>query len=114
MKVRLLSMGIVLAMISTLSGTSVFARAASDPLPSGEEVKASPEKAPTTKEKTREVKLKGDIAKASGRRQGGQGSAAASAITKRWAAQPFNRRENRNYRRDRRRHLRHNCDSPGQ
>lgn len=63
MKVRLLSMAIVLAMISTLSGTSVFARAASDPLPSGEEVKASPEKAPTTKEKTREVKLKGDMQK---------------------------------------------------
>jgi len=63
MKIRLLSIAMVVAMISSASATSVFARTASDTPPSGEEAKVSPDKTLSTKEKGRETKLKGDMQK---------------------------------------------------
>lgn len=67
MRGRLLSIAILVAMISTVSGTSVFARPAGDSRPSGEEAKVSPDKTASTKEKgietKLETKLKGDMQK---------------------------------------------------
>ena len=64
MSVRLLFIVVVMAMISTIGGTSVFAHATTDPRPSGEETKASSETTSSAKERVREnAKLKGDLQK---------------------------------------------------
>lgn len=64
MRVKLLSIALVMAIISTIGGTPVFASGANDYRPSGEETRASPGSASTAKEKAgRNAKLKGDMQK---------------------------------------------------
>ena len=62
MRIRLLSIAIAVAMISTASGMSVFARTGDDTGPSGVETKVLPDKTSAAKEKGRDTtKLKGDM-----------------------------------------------------
>ena len=61
MRVKLLSLAIAIAVISSVGGTSVFARPATDPKTPAEEAKASPNSIPALKDKT--TKLEGDLRK---------------------------------------------------
>jgi len=64
MRIRLLSIALVVAMILPASGMSVFARAANDTGSSGDETKVLPDKTSAAKEKGRDnPKLKGDMQK---------------------------------------------------
>lgn len=63
MRVKLLSLAIAIAMLSSVGGTSIFARPATDPkIP--EEAKASPNSVPAGKDRAASnVKLEGDLRK---------------------------------------------------
>ena len=64
MRIRLLSIAIAVAVISSASGMSVFARAANDIGTSSDETKVLPDKTSAAKEKGRDnPKLKGDMQK---------------------------------------------------
>ena len=60
MKPRFLSLAIAIAMISTVGGTSVFARPANDPKTPAEEARVSPNSIPAAKDSP---KLEGDLRK---------------------------------------------------
>jgi hypothetical protein len=61
MRVRFLTLVITIAMISSVGGTSVLARPATDPKTPAEEAKTSPNSIPAAKDKPN--KLEGDLRK---------------------------------------------------
>ena len=64
MKIRIFSLAIAIALISSVSGVSVFARSATEPKSAVEDVKTLPNPDPPAREKAPSTnKLKGDMLK---------------------------------------------------